>query len=118
MNQCTNCHREIPEGQTLCPVCQRQETIRQLEERDPELAVLDNRYIQAGVLRYVFGVLTAVLAVLLKSSLDDVFSDGVGMFSMVATPVCLLVWLTQCIRRGVLKKKILRHLESAGVELP
>ena len=118
MNQCINCHREIPEGQTLCPACRRQQTLQQLEERDPEFAALDNRYIQAGVLRYVFGVMAAVFVALMKWSLDGTFSDGVGMFSMVAAPVCLLVWLSQCIRRGVLKKKLLRRLESAGVELP
>lgn len=118
MNQCTNCQREIPVGQTLCPVCQRQQTLQRLMERDPELAALDNRYIQAGVLRLVFGVLMAVFGVLMKSALDGAFSDGVGMFSMVAAPVCLILWLSQCIRRGVLKKKLLSRLESGGVELP
>lgn len=118
MNQCTNCHREIPEGQTLCPRCQRQQTIQQLEERDPEFAALDNRYIQAGVLRYVFGVLMAVFFCMMKWALDGTLPDRIGMFSMVAAPVCLLVWLSQCIRRGVLKKKLLRRLESSGVELP
>ena len=118
MNQCTNCHKEIPEGQTLCADCRRRQTLQQLQERDPEFAALDNRYIQAGVLRFAFGLLTAVFLVLMKSALDGAFSDGVGMFSMVAAPVCLLVWLSQCIRRGALKKKLLRRLESAGVELP
>ena len=118
MNQCTNCQREIPDGQTLCPACRQQETLRQIEERDPTFAALNDRYAQAGVLRLAFGVLTALFLFLMKKALDGALPDSIGMFAMVAAPVCLLVWLTQCVRRGVLKKKILRHLESAGVELP
>ena len=118
MNQCTNCHREIPEDQTLCPACRQQEALRQLEERDPVFAHLNNRYVQAGVLRLAFGILTVLLLFFMKWALDGTLPDRLGMYSMVAAPVCLVVWLIQCIRRGVLKKKLLRRLESAGVELP
>lgn len=118
MNQCTNCHREIPEGQTLCPSCRQQQTLQQLEERDPEFAALNNRYVHAGLLRLAFGILTVLLLFMMKWALDGTLPDRIGMYSMVAAPVCLVVWLIQCIRRGVLKKKILRHLESTGFELP
>ena len=81
-------------------------------------AALNNRYVQAGVLRLAFGILTVLLLFFMKWALDGTLPDRLGMYSMVAAPVCLVVWLIQCIRRDALKKKILQHLETNDVELP
>lgn len=120
---CPVCSSEVEKENKVCPSCGtdltdyicRLEEIDRLDkllDTDPELIKQNNKYIRLGIIRLIFGILSAINFALFYGSLEWGWSDSVGLFGFSTFLFTIILFVIFCIARGAKSKKIKRILRE------
>lgn len=121
---CPKCGAQVPEQNNFCEQCGfdlREIRFQEnLLENDPQLARMNHKYINRGILRLVSGGATALCLFFFYQSLEGNLPDSFGIFGMLLFLPALIVFLIACILRGTIRGKIKRTLSEkySGVNPP
>ena len=96
----------VDEFSGCCECCYKRVKVQKYIEEDPEVSSLNGHYIKWKILQYLFFIVMCVCIMVLKDSLDGVYTETVGIISAIIAPA-LAIFVVFCgIMRGIYSKRI------------